>query len=122
MNSMHAKSNVRLFALEVDPAVEGRVGGSVMARTCPDPSPVLRDDELALPSRSPFLGGAAEFASERAEVLDAFEWPMPTTTGVLGRDGAGDDASEIGEMGGMLIVCSLRRRPVLFGRFSGGMA
>ena len=41
---------------------------------------------------------------------------------MFGRDGAGDDASDIGEMGGMLIPCSRRSRPVLFGRFSWGGA
>ncbi len=47
---------------------------------------------------------------------------MPSTAGpgVSGTEGAGDEASEIGEMGGMLIVCSMRSRPVLFGRFSCG--
>lgn len=35
-------------------------------------------------------------------------------------EGAGDDASEMGEIGGMLDVCSLRSFPVLFERLSCG--
>ena len=108
----------------VDPSVEGRLAGSVAARVwyCPDPSPVPNDDELALPSRATPRGGATEFASEREDALDAFDCPRPMITGVFGRDGAGDDASEMGEMGGILIVCSLRSLPVLFGRLSCGGA
>ncbi len=57
----------------VEPAVDGRVAGSVAARTWPvEPSPVPNDDELALPSRW-LRSGAIEFASEREDALDTFD-------------------------------------------------
>ena len=67
---------------------------------------------------------AREFASERvdADAFDAFIPPWPRITGVFGNDGAGDDASKMSEMGGMLTPCSRRSRPVLLGRLSWGAA
>ena len=92
--------------------VPGRPG-SVAARAWPAvPSPVPSDDELLLPSSE--RCGATELARER---FDAFEVSWPMMTGLVGSEGA-DDASEMGEIGGMLIVCSLRNLPVLFGRRS----
>lgn len=96
--------------------------GSVEARVWLDPSPVPSDDELALPSVLMLRCGATELASERvdADAFDAVDapGPCPRNTGVFGKEGAGDDASEMGEMGGMLIPCSRRSLPVLLGRLS----
>lgn len=41
---------------------------------------------------------------------------------MFGSDGAGDDASKIGGMCGMFVLCSCRRPPGLLGRFSWGSA
>ncbi len=91
--------------------------GSVAARECLPvvPSAVASEDELALPSRE--RCGATELTRER---LEAFEADWPAWTGASDVDGAGDGASEMGEMGGMVIDCSLRSLPVLFGRRSCG--
>ena len=115
-----AALGARVFALRAPSFVLFEPAGSVAPRVWPDPSPVPSDDELALPSVFTLRCGAREFASERvdADAFDAFDPPWPRITGVFGNDGAGDDASEMGEMGGMLIPCSRRSRPVLLGRLS----
>lgn len=90
--------------------------GSVAAREWPIvPSAVVNEDELALPSSE--RCGATELTRER---LDAFEASWLTSIGASDVDGAGDGASEMGEMGGLFIDCSHRSLPVLFGRRSCG--
>lgn len=91
--------------------------GSVAAREWPPivPSAVPSEDELALPSSERRC--ATELTRER---LEAFEFNWSESIGASDVDGAGDGASEMGEMGGMFIDCSLLSLPVLFGRRSCG--